>query len=108
MIDITGIVEAVFNVILALAAVALAYLKSKSDRDAQIDAWVKIAVQAAEQAYKTGMTQDRKKYAMDVLSKKGLKLNWSEVDMMIESAVNQLPPARQKIASESMLDGRGV
>lgn len=108
MIDVTGLVEAVFNVILALAAVALAYLKNKSNKDSQIDAWVKIAVQAAEQAYKTGMTQDRKQYAMDVLSKKGLKLNWSEVDMMIESAVNQLPPVQQKITSESMLDGRGV
>lgn len=108
MIDVTGLVEAVFNVILALAAVALAYLKNKSNKDSQIDAWVKIAVQAVEQAYKTGMTQDRKQYAMDVLSKKGLKLNWSEVDMMIESAVNQLPPVQQKITSESMLDGRGV
>ena len=107
MVDITSIVEAVFNVSLAIAAVALAYFKSKSDKDAQIDAWVKIAVQAAEQAYKTGVTYDRKAYATQVLADKGLKLNWGQVDTMIEAAVNQLPPVQRAVTSESMIDGRG-
>ena len=107
MVDITSLVEAVFNVILAIAAVALAYFKSKSDKDAQIDAWVKIAVQAAEQAYKTGVTYDRKAYATQVLADKGLKLNWGQVDTMIEAAVNQLPPVQRAVTSESMIDGRG-
>ena len=107
MVDITSIVEAVFNVILAVAAVALAYFKSKSDKDAQIDAWVKIAVQAAEQAYKTGVTYDRKAYATQVLADKGVKLDWGQVDTMIEAAVNQLPPVQRAATSESMIDGRG-
>lgn len=105
MVDVTSIVEAVFNVILAIAAVALAYLKSKSDKDAQIDAWVKIAVQAAEQAYKTGVTYDRKTYATQVLADKGLKLDWGQVDTMIEAAVNQLPPSTA-ISDKGVVDSR--
>lgn len=105
MVDVTSIVDAVFNVILAISAVALAYLKSKSDKDAQIDAWVKIAVQAAEQAYKTGVTYDRKAYATKVLADKGLKLDWGQVDTMLEAAVNQLPPSTA-VSDKGVIDSQ--
>ena len=107
MIDITGIIEAVLTLIMAVFGVAYTYLKKKSTNAEQLDRWVQIAVSAAEQAYKVGMTDDRKAYALSVLDNKGLTLNWSEVDTMIEAAVNQLPEAQRTATSETMLDGKG-
>ncbi|MEE0547585.1 MAG: phage holin, LLH family [Peptococcaceae bacterium] len=107
MIDITGIIEAVLTLIVAVVGVAYTYLKKKSTNAEQLDRWVQIAVSAAEQAYKVGMTDDRKAYALSVLDNKGLTLNWSEVDTMIEAAVNQLPEAQRTATSETMLDGKG-
>lgn len=91
LLDITSIIEAVIMLVIALAGTYLTYLKNKSDNATQLDRWVSIAVSAAEQAYKVGMTDDRKQYALDVLSKQGLKLDWNAIDDMIEAAVNQLP-----------------
>lgn len=108
LLDITQIAEAVIMLVVALLGTYLTYLKNKSDHATQIDRWVQIAVSAAEQAYKTGVTEDRKAYAQDVLAKQGLKLDWSKVDDMIEAAVNQLPSTTRVITSETMLDGKGV
>lgn len=107
MIDITGIIEAILTLIVAVAGVAYTYLKKKSTSAEQLDRWVQIAVSAAEQAYKVGMTDDRKAYALSVLDSKGLTLNWNEVDTMIEAAVNQLPSTQRTVTSETMLDGKG-
>lgn len=107
MIDITGIIEAVLTLIVAVVGVSYTYLKKKSTNAEQLDRWVQIAVSAAEQAYKVGMTDDRKAYALSVLEKKGLTLNWSEVDTMIEAAVNKLPSTQRTVTSETMLDGKG-
>ena len=107
MIDITGIIEAVLTLIVAVFGVAYTYLKKESTNAEQLDRWVQIAVSAAEQAYKVGMTNDRKAFALSVLDNKGLTLNWSEVDTMIEAAVNQLPEAQRTVTSETMLDGKG-
>ena len=107
MIDITGIIEAVLTLIVAVVGVAYTYLKKKSTNAEQLDRWVQIAVSAAEQAYKVGMTDDRKAYALSVLDNKGLTLNWSEVYTIIEAAVNQLPEAQRTATSETMLDGKG-
>lgn len=107
LLDITQIAEAVIMLVVALLGTYLTYLKNKSDHATQIDRWVSIAVSAAEQAYKVGMTEDRKQYALDILSRQGLKLDWNAVDDMIEAAVNQLPPAQRTATSETMLDGKG-
>lgn len=107
MIDITGIIEAVLTLIVAVVGVAYTYLKKKNDNAEQLDRWVQIAVSAAEQAYKTYNTEDRKQYACDVLAKQGLKLDWNKVNDMIEAAVNQLPEAQRTATSETMLDGKG-
>lgn len=105
--DITGIIEAVLTLIVAVFGVAYTYLKKKSTNAEQLDRWVQIAVSAAEQAYKTYNTEDRKQYACDVLAKQGLKLDWNKVNDMIEAAVNQLPEAQRTVTSETMLDGKG-
>lgn len=105
--DITGIIEALLTLIVAVVGVAYTYLKKKSTNAEQLDRWVQIAVSAAEQAYKVGLTDDRKVYALSVLNSKGLTLNLDEVDTMIEAAVNQLPSTQRTVTSETMLDGKG-
>ena len=107
-IDITQIVEAAFTLIIAIVGVAYTYLRNKSNNADQLDRWVQIAVSAAEQAYKTYATDDRKQYALDILQKQGLKVDWNKVDDMIEAAVNQLPPVQRAATSETMLDGKGA
>ena len=107
MIDLTSIIEALLTLVVAIFGTVYTYMRNKSDNAAQLDKWVHIAVQAAEQAYKTGMTDDRKTYAMEVLEKQGYKVRWGELDDQIEAAVNQLKPAQRKNQSESYMDGRG-
>lgn len=105
--DITGIIEALLTLIVAVIGVVYTKYRKESTNAEQLDRWVQIAVSAAEQAYKVGMTNDRKAFALSVLDNKGLTLNWSEVDTMIEAAVNQLPSTQRAVTSETMLDGRG-
>ena len=107
LLDITSIAEALITLLIAVVGVIYTYLRNKSSNADNLDRWVQIAVSAAEQAYKTGVTEDRKAYAQDVLAKQGLKLDWNKVDDMIEAAVNQLPAAQRAVTSESMMDGRG-
>lgn len=107
LLDVTQIAEALLTLLIAVCGVVYTYLRNKSSNADNLDRWVQIAVSAAEQAYKTGVTDDRKAYAQDVLAKQGLKLDWNKVDDMIEAAVNQLPSAQRAVTSESMMDGRG-
>lgn len=107
LLDVTSIAEALITLLIAVVGVVYTYLRNKSNNADQLDRWVQIAVSAAEQAYKTGVTDDRKAYAQDVLAKQGIKLDWDKVDDMIEAAVNQLPAAQRAVTSESMMDGRG-
>ena len=97
-LDITQIIEAILTLIIAVAGTYYTYLRNKSNNADQLDRWVQIAVSAAEQAYKVGMTDDRKTFAKDWLEKKGVTINWDklddtwdDIDMAIEAAVNDLP-----------------
>lgn len=107
LLDVTSIAEALITLLIAVVGVVYTYLRNKSNNADQLDRWVQIAVSAAEQAYKTYATDDRKQYALDILQKQGLKVDWDKVDDMIEAAVNQLPSAQRAVTSESMMDGRG-
>ena len=107
LLDVTQIAEALLTLLIAVCGVVYTCLRNKSSNADNLDRWVQIAVSAAEQAYKTGVTDDRKAYAQDVLAKQGLKLDWGKVDEMIEAAVNQLPPVQRTESSETALDGRG-
>lgn len=97
-LDITQIIEAILTLIIAVAGTYYTYMRRKSGNTEQLDKWVKLAVSAAEQAYKVGMTDDRKTFAKEWLEKKGVTINWDklddtwdDIDMAIEAAVNQLP-----------------
>ena len=94
MFDITPIIEAVAALIgVIITAVVIPYIKSKTttQQQAQINAWVKIAVAAAEQIYKgSGRGEEKKEYVINWLEERGFTLDEDELDALIESAVYEL------------------
>lgn len=114
-LDITQIIEAILTLIIAVAGTYYTYMRRKASNAEQLDKWVKLAVGAAEQAYKLSLTDDRKTFAKEWLEKKGVTINWDklddtwdDIDMAIEAAVNELPPVQRTATSETMLDGKGA
>ena len=71
MFDITVIIEAVFALLAAvITAIVIPYIKSKTttSQQAEINAWVKIAVTAAEQIYTgSGKGAEKKAYVLNWL-----------------------------------------
>ena len=93
MYDITPIIEAVAALIAALiTAFLVPYIKSKTTAEQQkeINAWVKIAVAAAEQLYESTDGDGKKAYVVNFLASKGFKVNPEEFDNAIEAAVLKL------------------
>lgn len=63
---------------------------TKEQRE-NITAWVKIAVNAAEQMQKAGLiTIPKKEFVINFLNDKGIKLTEQELDLLIEAAVLEL------------------
>jgi len=95
MIDITTVIEAVLALIGALITVFLIpWLKNKTSTEKleQIGTWVTVAVEAAEQLYtESGQGAQKKAFVLEFLNEKGFDLKWEEIDVMIESAVFNLP-----------------
>lgn len=94
MFDATTIVEAVFALIAAIVtAIVIPYIKSKTTEQQQkeINAWVKIAVSAAEQIYSgSGRGEEKKAYVLNWLKEHGVTVDESKLNAMIESAVYDL------------------
>jgi LL-H family phage holin len=92
--DITPVVNAVIALIAAVVtAFVIPWVKSKTTaaQREEINAWVKIAVTAAEQIYSgSGKGKEKKKYVLDFLAEKNLKIDEESVDLMIESAVKEM------------------
>jgi hypothetical protein len=104
MVDLTQVISAVITLIVALvSAFLIPYLKSKlsADKLEKIQFWVNIAVEAAEMIYVgTGRGQEKKAYVLEFLNSKGLSLNMTEIDNLIEAAVLKLKqetPANEKV-----------
>lgn len=95
--DITPVVNAVIALIAAVVtAFVIPWVKSKTTaaQREEIEAWVRIAVTAAEQIYSgAGKGNEKKKYVLDFLAEKNLKIDEESVDLMIESAVKNLNQA---------------
>ena len=95
--DITPVVNAVIALAAALVtAFVIPWVKSKTTaaQREEIEAWVRIAVTAAEQIYSgAGKGNEKKKYVLDFLAEKNLKIDEESVDLMIESAVKNLNQA---------------
>lgn len=94
MVDITNIVSAVITLIVALITTFLIpWLKNKLDADKfeKVQAWTKVAVQAAEMIYNgAGRGEEKKAYVIQYLKDKGFKLDTATIDALIESAVLEL------------------
>ena len=95
--NITPVVNAVIALAAAVVtAFVIPWIKSKTTaaQREEIDAWVRIAVTAAEQIYKeTGKGKEKKAYVLKFLEEKNLKIDEESVDLMIESAVKNMNAA---------------
>lgn len=92
--DITIIIEAVFALIAAIiTAIIIPYIKSRTtaQQQSQINAWVRIAVSAAEQIYVgSGRGEEKKAYVISWLREHGAVVDESKLNAMIEAAVYDL------------------
>ena len=114
MTDFTPILEAVATLAVATLAVAtlavalittfvVPYIKSKTtlEQQTQINAWVRIAVAAAEQVYEgPGKGDQKKAYVLTWLAGHGIAIDEDKLDAMIEAAVYELtkPPPNGELA----------
>lgn len=92
--DATPIIEAGLTLIAAvITAFIVPYIKSKTSEAQQkkLTALVEIAVMAAEQIFReTGMGKQKKAYVLNWLSERGVTVDESKLDALIESAVYSL------------------
>lgn len=92
--DITTIIETVAALIAAtITAVVIPYIKSRTtaQQQAEINAWVRIAVAAAEQIYRgSGRGEEKKAYVLNWLAERGVTLDEDRLDALIEAAVYEL------------------
>ncbi len=97
MTDFTGIFEAVFALVgVVITAVVIPYIRSRTtaQQRAEISAWVKIAVSAAEQVYAgPGRGAEKKEYVLGWLREHGVTLDEAKLDAIIEAAVYELNSA---------------
>lgn len=94
MFDITSIAEALLALVGAvITCIVIPYIRSKTTREQQeqINAWVKIAVTAAEQLYVgSDRGQEKKEYVLQWLQSHGITLDSTELNVLIEAAVYEL------------------
>lgn len=92
--DITTIIEAVFALAAAvITAIVIPYIKSRTtaQQQAEINAWVKIAVAAAEQIYTgSGRGEEKKSYVLNWLAEHGITMDEDRINALIEAAVYDL------------------
>lgn len=91
---LTAIIEALFMLAGAIiTCVLVPYIKSKTTAEQQkeINAWVKIAVTAAEQIYAgQGRGEEKKAYVLNWLRERGVTVDAEKLDALIEAAVYDL------------------
>jgi len=96
-IDLTQIVVALIGLLATVFTVfVVPYLNQKLDegKRKKIAFWTKLAVEAAEKIFKEqGMGITKKRYVKSFLESKGFKLDETEIDIAIESAVLEMQNA---------------
>ncbi len=94
MVDLTPLINALIAVVaVVITAYVIPWVKSQTTEKQreEINAWIKIAVQAAEQTFRgDGRGAEKKQYVLDYLNNKGFKLDISSIDRMVEAAVLEL------------------
>ena len=107
--DITPIVEAVVAVVCAVVTcVLIPYIKSKTTTEQQkeINAWVKIAVSAAEQIYTgSGRGEEKMAYVLEWLRSHGITVDDEKLDAMIEAAVYELTQGIIPLVGVAIVEG---
>ncbi|MBM7592237.1 phage holin [Brevibacillus fulvus] len=92
--DMTKIVEALIALVAAvITAFVIPYIRSKTTeaQRSQIQAWVNIAVAAAEQIFNgNDRGAEKKRYVLDFLKSKGFTLDDAAIENLIEAAVFEL------------------
>jgi hypothetical protein len=94
MYDLTPIIEAVAaltGVVITCILVPFIRSKTTAEQQKEINAWVKIAVAAAEQIFKgSGRGEEKKQYVIAWLKERGFTVDEAELDALIEAAVYEL------------------
>lgn len=95
MIDLTAICEAIIALLAAvITAVVIPWIKKRTTAEEreQIEAWVRIAVLAAEQLWKGSEKagDEKKEYVLEFLAGKGFAIDSNALDAMIEAEVLKL------------------
>lgn len=94
MYDLTPIVEAIAALIgVVITCILVPFIRSKTTAEQQkeINAWVKIAVAAAEQIFTgSGRGEEKKEYVIAWLKERGFVVDEGELDALIEAAVYEL------------------
>lgn len=107
-IDITPIIEAVIALAgVIVSCVLIPYIKSKTTTEQQkeINAWVKIAVAAAEQIYVgSGRGEEKKAYVINWLREHGVTVDEIKLDALIEAAVYELTNGEGLIIVEEKVE----
>lgn len=91
--DITGIIEIVVALLSALVTTFLIpYIKKKmsAEKFSELQRWVGIAVEAAEQIYGSKTGNKKKEYVVNFLLSKGIVVDVDSVSALIEAEVYKL------------------
>lgn len=94
MFDITPIVEAVVALIgVVITCIVIPYVRSKTtaQQREELNAWIKIAVAAAEQLYQgSGRGEEKKQYVLEWLEDHNITVDEDRIDALVEAAVYEL------------------
>lgn len=104
--DITPIIKALYALIVAiLTAFVIPYIRSKTtaQQQAEINEWVKIAVNAAEQIFTgSGRGREKKNYVLAFLAAHDMVVDEDAVDALIEAAVYEIKNGVLLVESEAV------
>ena len=98
--DITSIIEIVVALLSALVTTFLIpYIKKKisAEKLVELQKWVGIAVDAAEQIYGSKTGNQKKEYVVAFLLSKGIVFDTQEVNALIEAEVHKLTGGKFKV-----------
>jgi len=110
--NITPIVQAAAVLLAAvITTFVVPYIKSKTTaaQQSQINAWVRIAVSAAEQIYNgPGKGKDKKAYVLTWLRQHGVTVDEPQLDALIEAAVYELKTGIIPVAVGTLAESEAV
>lgn len=94
-IDLTPVLGAIITLAIAVVtSIVIPLIKKKigDEKFSEIERWVKVAVQAAEQLFAgTGRGAEKLAYVEDFLAGKGFSIDSESLRNLIEAAVYSLP-----------------